>query len=56
MDLAGSEKITNSNPMHIKDAQFINKNMANLALVLSGIKNKSKNIPYRDTKLTLMLK
>lgn len=59
IDLAGSERITKFN---IKDEKlknesiFINLSLSSLSNVLNAIKSKQKHIPYRDCKLTHLLK
>lgn len=58
VDLAGSERILKSNPSEtrIKEAQTINKSLANLGNVILHLHSKSQHVPYRDSKLTHYLK
>lgn len=58
VDLAGSErtKVTNAQGDRLMEANFINKSLSALGLVLNGLLNKSNPfIPYRDSKLTKLL-
>jgi hypothetical protein len=56
-DLAGSEKIKNTGATGklLKEAQYTNKSLSTLGLVIRSIVEKSKHIPYRDSKLTRIL-
>lgn len=65
VDLAGSEKIDDENNQdRINEAKYINKSLSALGNVIYNLKNKSTltkrkgklHIPYRDSKLTYMLK
>lgn len=70
VDLAGSERIAETEKVkdRIQEAKFINKSLSALGNVISALKNKKKpvdkdatpksspHIPYRDSKLTHILK
>ena len=58
IDLAGSERTnkTGTNGERTKEAGAINKSLLNLSIVISNIINNQKQIPYRDSKLTHLLK
>ena len=58
IDLAGSErqKKTGAQGNRIKEAGSINKSLLNLSIVISKIIKKEKPIPYRDSKLTHILR
>ena len=58
IDLAGSErqKKTGTNGDRIKEAGAINKSLLNLSIVIQNIINNQKPIPYRDSKLTHILR
>ncbi|XP_052230955.1 kinesin-like protein KIF15 isoform X2 [Dreissena polymorpha] len=63
VDLAGSErqKDTNATGIRLKEAGSINKSLSNLgnvimALVTVSRDNKKRYIPYRDSKLTFLLR
>jgi len=58
IDLAGSErqKKTGTSGNRIKEAGAINKSLLNLSIVISKIIKKEKPIPYRDSKLTHILR
>lgn len=60
VDLAGSERLKESKSQGtmIKETQQINKSLFTLGKVISGLsdkKNKTPYIPYRDSKLTMLL-
>jgi len=58
IDLAGSErvKLSNVTGAAMKEAQCINKSLSSLGNVLESIKANKQYIPYRDSKLTFLLK
>ena len=58
IDLAGSErqKKTGTCGDRVKEAGAINKSLLNLSIVIQKIINNQKPIPYRDSKLTHILR
>jgi hypothetical protein len=58
VDLAGSERIKRSEVegVHMKEAQAINKSLSALGNVINGLYMDKKHIPFRDSKLTRILK
>lgn len=58
IDLAGSENVGKSGVtgQGMKEAQNINKSLGALGNVIQSLVNKGGHIPYRDSKLTMMLK
>ena len=58
IDLAGSErqKKTESYGDRVKEAGAINKSLLNLSIVIKNIISNQKQIPYRDSKLTHILR
>ncbi|EGR30329.1 kinesin-like calmodulin-binding protein, putative [Ichthyophthirius multifiliis] len=63
VDLAGSERInkSNSNQLQIKEALHINKSLTSLgdvieALATQNLQGGEKHIPYRNNKLTYLMK
>ena len=58
VDLAGSERQhkTGTSGDRVKEAGSINKSLLNLSIVIKNIINKQKQIPYRDSKLTHILR
>lgn len=58
VDLAGSEcaKATGANPQQQKEAANINKSLSALGKVILSLVSRHSHIPYRDSKLTFLLK
>ncbi|KAI8343651.1 P-loop containing nucleoside triphosphate hydrolase protein [Chlamydoabsidia padenii] len=54
IDLAGSEKVA-SNSDRRQESSFINKSLLTLGKVIIQLNDRSKHIPYRDSKLTRIL-
>ena len=57
-DLAGSERVKRSGVegKAMQEAQAINKSLSALGNVVNGLYMESKHIPYRDSKLTRLLR
>lgn len=57
VDLAGSEKVskTNATGVTLLEAQYTNKSLTTLGIVIKSLSEKSQHIPYRDSKLTRLL-
>ena len=59
VDLAGSERVrkTSSTGLRLDEAKFINASLSTLGKVISSLVSQSStHIPYRDSKLTRVLK
>ena len=59
VDLAGSERLEKTgagdDPERMKEAQAINKSLSALGTVIAALAANDKHVPYRDSKLTLLL-
>ncbi|KAJ0681730.1 putative minus-end-directed kinesin ATPase [Helianthus annuus] len=57
VDLAGSERAdkTEATGDRLKEATFINKSLSALGDVIASLAQKSTHVPYRNSKLTLLL-
>eukprot|EP00043_Microstomoeca_roanoka_P030255 m.25527 g.25527 ORF g.25527 m.25527 type:complete len:599 (+) comp9877_c0_seq1:118-1914(+) len=58
IDLAGSERIKDSKVQgqEEKEAKFINKSLTTLKRVFTKLAQKDGHVPFRDSKLTMLLK
>lgn len=57
VDLAGSEKVskTGATGQTLIEAQYTNKSLTTLGIVIKSLSEKNAHIPYRDSKLTRLL-
>lgn len=57
-DLAGSERLTKSESIGStrKETQYINKSLSTLSNVIEKLQENSSHIPFRESKLTYLLK
>lgn len=58
VDLAGSERLSRSQVEgdRLKETQHINKSLSALGDVMHALQHKAKHVPYRNSKLTYMLR
>ena len=58
VDLAGSEKVSKTGAvgLTLEEAKKINLSLSTLGNVIHALTYKSEHIPYRDSKLTRLLK
>lgn len=57
VDLAGSERVDDSKTSHdtLKETQAINKSLSCLGDVMNALYQKSAYVPFRNSKLTMLL-
>lgn len=59
-DLAGSERLahsgSDSDPALLREAQAINKSLSTLGQAITALVHKEQHVPYRDSKLTYLLR
>ena len=58
VDLAGSEKVakTGAEGVCLEEAKQINLSLSSLGNVISALADGKKHVPYRDSKMTRILK
>eukprot|EP00981_Chlorochromonas_danica_P011041 scaffold3645_cov244-Ochromonas_danica.AAC.2 len=56
-DVQGSEKVskTGASGMRLEEAKNINSSLTTLGMVINALADGAKHIPYRDSKLTMLL-
>lgn len=57
VDLAGSEKVskTGAKGLRLEEAKNINSSLSCLGMVINSLSDGAPHIPYRDSKLTMLL-
>lgn len=57
VDLAGSEKVskTGASGLRLEEAKNINSSLTTLGMVINALSDGSSHVPYRDSKLTMLL-
>ncbi|GJQ10880.1 hypothetical protein GpartN1_g2671.t1 [Galdieria partita] len=57
-DLAGSERVTHSHTQseRLDETKHINRSLSSLADVFSALRNQQPHIPYRNSRLTFLLR
>jgi kinesin family protein C1 len=57
-DLAGSERVTHSHVQgeRLDETKHINRSLSCLADVFSALRNQQAHIPYRNSRLTFLLR
>jgi kinesin family protein 5 len=57
VDLAGSEKVskTGASGMRLEEAKNINSSLTTLGMVINALCDAAAHVPYRDSKLTMLL-
>lgn len=57
VDLAGSEKVskTGASGMRLEEAKNINSSLTTLGMVINALSDSASHVPYRDSKLTMLL-
>ena len=57
VDLAGSEKVskTGAKGLRLEEAKNINSSLTSLGMVINALSEKAPHVPYRDSKLTMLL-
>jgi kinesin family protein 5 len=57
VDLAGSEKVskTGASGLRLEEAKNINSSLTTLGMVINALCDNNNHVPYRDSKLTLLL-
>jgi len=58
VDLAGSERVgkTGAEGARLREASHINSSLSALGNVISALRTRAPHVPYRDSKLTFLLK